>query len=147
MADSEIQILLVEDSPTDAELTIHALKKGKIANRLIHLKDGAEALEYLFGIGKYLGREVTDKPQMILLDLHMPKVSGIELLEKIRSDESTRDIPVVVLTSSNEYLDIEKCYLMGANSYIVKPVEFGSFMRAVGELGFYCMLLREAPAQ
>ena len=130
---------------SDAELAIRALKKHNLANNLIHLKNGAEALDYIFARGAYAERDVQKFPKVILLDLKMPKVNGLEVLEKIREDERTRKIPVVVLTSSNEDPDIDACYALGVNSYIVKPVEFDSFSKAVSELGFYWLLLNRVP--
>jgi len=141
----EIEILLVEDSIDDALLTIRALKKKNIANNIHHIKDGAEALDYLFGQGGFAGRDILEKPKLILLDLKMPKVNGLEVLEKIKSDEWTKEIPVVVLTSSNEDPDIKKCYALGVNSYIVKPVEFDNFLNTVSDLGIYWMLLNRRP--
>src|SRR5687768_10128305 len=119
-----VEILLVEDNESDAELTIRALRKRHLANRLVHLKDGAEALDFLFARGDYENRDMMKTPKVILLDLKMPKISGIEVLAKIREDERTKKIPVVVLTSSREDPDVERCYQLGVNSYIVKPVEF-----------------------
>lgn len=141
-----VEILLVEDNPNDAELTIRALKKQHLANHLIHLKDGAEALDFLFGGGAFSGRDLSHMPKVILLDLKMPRIGGIEVLEKIKGDERTRTIPVVVLTSSKEDPDIKTCYALGANSYIVKPVEFEGFLKAVTDLGFYWLLLNQPPA-
>lgn len=141
----EVEILLVEDSASDAELTIRALKKHNLTNRLIHLRDGAEALDFVFGAGAYTGRDIMKVPKVILLDLKMPKVNGLEVLEKIRSDARTRSIPVVVLTSSKEDPDIEACYAHGVNSYIVKPVDFNNFLKAVSELGCYWLLLNQVP--
>jgi two-component system, response regulator len=140
---AEVEILLIEDSMNDAEMTIRALKKNNIANKLIHLKDGAEALEFLFGTGQFEGRDINRKPRVILLDLKMPKVGGLEVLSRIKSDQRTKAIPVVVLTSSKEHPDIEMCYQLGVNSYIVKPVEFESFLKAVSDLGLYWMLLNQ----
>ena len=136
-----VEILLVEDNPDDAALTIRALKKHNLANRLTHLKDGVEALEFIYGTGAYEGRNVSQTPKVILLDLKMPKVNGIEVLTKLKSDPMTRTIPVVVLTSSAEDPDIKKCYELGANSYIVKPVEFDNFTKRISELGMYWMVL------
>ena len=140
---NEVQILLVEDNSSDAEMTIRALKQNNLDNMLLHVKDGAAALDYMFGEGKYAGRRVEDTPKVILLDLKMPKVNGIEVLKKIRSDERTRRVPVVVLTSSKEDPDIEICYDLGANSYVVKPVEFDKFQQAVSELGIYWMIVNQ----
>jgi two-component system response regulator len=149
MANNEIgvEILLVEDNMSDAELTIRALKKKNLANHLIHLKNGAEALEFIFAEGAYAGRDLKKTPKVILLDLKMPKVDGLEVLAKIRADERTKKIPVVVLTSSNEDPDIEACYQLGVNSYIVKPVQFEDFFKAVSDLGFYWLLLNKVPHQ
>jgi two-component system, response regulator len=144
--ENNIEILLVDDNLQDAELAIRALKKHHLANRILHLKDGAEALEYLFGTGSYQNRNTNAKPQVILLDLKMPKVNGIEVLEQIKSNTLTQKIPVVILTSSKEHPDVEKCYELGANSYIVKPVEFDNFSKAVAEAGFYWLLLNQPPA-
>jgi CheY-like chemotaxis protein len=147
MPNNQIEILLVEDNLNDAELTIRALTKHKIANHIIHLKDGAEAIDFLFGTGNYEGRDTDNKPKVILLDLKMPKVNGIEVLERIKADPNTKTIPVVVLTSSKEHPDIEKCYRLGVNSYIVKPVEFQNFSKAVTELGLYWLLLNHPPVK
>jgi two-component system response regulator len=145
MENNVIEILLIEDNMNDAEMTIRALKKQNIANNLIHLKDGAIALDFLFGTGEYTGRNTKNKPKIILLDLKMPKVNGLEVLEKLKSTEETKKIPVVVLTSSKEHPDIEKCYELGVNSYIVKPVEFNNFIKAVSDLGLYWLLLNQPP--
>ncbi len=140
---SHIEVLLIEDNPDDAKLTIRALKKENLANNLIHLKDGAEALDFIFAEGEFAGRDATCKPRVILLDLKMPKVNGMEVLERIKTDPSTKTIPVVILTSSDEDPDIKKCYALGANSYIVKPVDFTNFAKAIAELGFYWMFLNQ----
>lgn len=145
--DNDVEILLVEDNMSDAELTIRALKKKNLTNSLIHLKNGAEALDFIFAQGKYTGRDPYKIPKVILLDLNMPKVNGIEVLTKIRADERTKNIPVVVLTSSKEDPDIKACYRLGVNSYIVKPVEFDKFFEAVADLGFYWLLLNQAPPE
>lgn len=142
---NEIEILLVEDNPNDAELTLRALKKNNLANRVMHARDGAEALEFLFGNGAFSGRAVENTPKVIMLDLKLPKVGGIEVLERIKSDERTKNIPVVVLTSSREDVDLKRCYELGVNSYIVKPVEFESFIKAISDLGFYWLLLNQIP--
>ena len=141
----EIEVLLVEDNPSDAEMTIRALKKNNLANKLLHVKDGAEALDFLFGEGEYLGREVKHVPRVILLDLKMPKVNGIEVLEKIKADFRTKNIPVVVLTSSKENPDIQECYELGVNGYVVKPVEFDEFHKAISDLGLYWMIVNQPP--
>ena len=137
MENKELEILLVEDNLTDAEMTIRALRKGNIANKIIHLEDGHEALEYLFG-------EIENpKPKVILLDLKMPKVSGIEVLQKIKLNDRTKLIPVVVLTSSKEDPDIKKCYELGVNAYVVQPVEVESFNKAVQDLGLFWILINQ----
>lgn len=143
--DSEIEILLIEDNASDAEMTQRAFKKNNLGNSIVHLKDGAEALDFIFGTGDYEGRNIQNKPRMILLDLKMPKVNGIEVLERLKSDDHTRTIPVVVLTSSKEDPDIRRCYELGVNSYIVKPVEFENFTAAIKNLGVYWLLLNQAP--
>jgi len=145
MNEQEVEIVLAEDSTDDAVLTIHALKKRHLANNLVHVRDGSEALEFIFASGKYAGRNMGNIPKLILLDLKMPKVSGIEVLKKIKSDPRTKTIPVVVLTSSNEDPDIKQCYELGANSYIVKPVEFENFAKTVAELGLYWMIYNRSP--
>ncbi|HXL56211.1 MAG TPA: response regulator [Chitinophagaceae bacterium] len=145
MQNREIEILLVEDNMDDAELAILALRKRNIANSLIHLDNGAEALDFLFGKGKYEGRNIANKPKIILLDLKMPKVDGFEVLKQIKANEETKAIPVVVLTSSKESPDVEQAYLLGANSYMVKPVEFDNFTQAVAEIGMYWLLYNHPP--
>lgn len=145
MENQEIQILLIEDSIHDAELTIRALRKNNVAKHILHLKDGAIALDYLFGTGKYTERNLANKPMLILLDLKMPKVSGLEVLEKIAGDSTTHAIPVVVLTSSKEHPDVERAYQLGANSYIVKPVDFESFSQVVNALGMYWLSHNQPP--
>ena len=139
----EVEILLVEDNMSDAEMTILALKKNNFSNKLLHLKDGSKALDYIFGEGEFTGRNVELKPKVILLDLKMPKMNGIEVLQKIRADERTKTIPIVVLTSSKEDPDIKKCYELGVNSYVVKPVDFEKFQRAVSEVGLYWMIVNQ----
>jgi two-component system response regulator len=121
------------------------LRKNNIANNLVHLKDGEEALEFIFGTGRYDGRNINNLPKVILLDLKMPKVDGIDVLKRIKSDDNTKQIPIVILTSSNEDPDISVCYKLGANSYIVKPVGFENFTKAVAQLGMYWLLLNKAP--
>ncbi len=145
MINNELEILLVEDNMNDAELTIRALKKNHLANRLVHVKDGEEALQFLFSEGRYAGRAQEENPKVIFLDLKMPKLTGIEVLRRIKSDERTHKIPVVVLTSSNQDPDIQTCYDLGANSYVVKPVEFDTFVKAVSDLGMYWMILNKSP--
>ena len=141
----EIEILLVEDNASDAEMTILALKKNNLANHLLHVKDGAAALDFIFSEGEYAGSLSGNDLKVILLDLKMPKVNGIEVLERIRADERTKTIPVVVLTSSKEDPDIKKCYNLGVNSYVVKPVEFDDFQRAISDLGLYWMIVNQYP--
>ncbi len=145
MKKNTIELLLVEDNINDAELTIRELKKNNMANNLIHIKDGAEALDFLFATGKFAGvnNDVLPQPKIILLDIQMPKVNGIEVLQKIKSDPRTQYIPVVMLTSSKEDPDIQKCYAYGANSYIIKPVNFEAFAVAIKNLGFYWLLLNQ----
>ncbi|HOV45047.1 MAG TPA: response regulator [Ferruginibacter sp.] len=140
---NETEILLVEDNASDAEMTIRALRKNNLANFLVHVKDGAEALDFVFAEGAYSHREISNKPKVILLDLKMPKVNGLEVLERIKKDERTSDIPVVVLTSSKEDPDIKRCYQLGVNSYVVKPVEFEDFHEAVSDLGLYWLLVNQ----
>jgi two-component system response regulator len=146
MNPNSVEILLVEDSPTDAELTIRALKKHNMANNLIHVKNGADALDFIFGTGKYAdSRDISFAPKVILLDLQMPKMNGMEVLQKIKADPRTRSMPVVILTSSKESPDMQACYDLGANSYIVKPVNFEGFTTAIQNLGFYWLLLNQFP--
>jgi two-component system response regulator len=138
-------ILLVEDNPDDEMLTIRALKKNKILNEVVTAHDGPEALDYLFGTGKYAHRDMSVQPQVILLDLNLPKLSGLEVLKRIRSEESTRLLPVVILTTSNEEKDLLGSYSLGANSYIRKPVDFEQFSEAIRQLGMYWLVLNRAP--
>lgn len=141
----EVEILLVEDNPTDAELAIRALKKSNLANSLVWVKDGAEALDFIFAGGAYSGRKVEDGPRVILLDLRLPKVDGMEVLRRVKEDPRTRTIPVVVLTSSKEDRDVAESYQLGVNSYISKPVEFDEFAKTVSELGMYWLLVNHPP--
>ena len=141
----EVEILLVEDNESDAEMTIRALKKNNLANQLLHVHDGAEALDFIFAKGNYADRKIENGPKVVLLDLKMPKVNGLEVLRQIKSDERTKKIPVVVLTSSKEDPDIQACYALGVNSYVVKPVEFDSFYRAISDLGLYWMIVNHPP--
>ncbi len=146
MNHNSVEILLVEDNINDAELARRALKKHNLANNLFHVKDGEEALDFIFATGKYNGtRSVAALPRIILLDIQMPKVNGIEVLARIKSDERTKLTPVVILTSSKEDPDIKRCYDLGANSYIVKPLNFESFAESIKQLGFYWLLLNEPP--
>ena len=137
---NEVEILLVEDNPHDAELTLRALKKHQLANNVVHAADGAAALDMIFGENGFANPL---KPKVILLDLKLPKINGIEVLQRLKEDPRTKTIPVVVLTSSREDSDLSRCYELGVNSYIVKPVEFDAFVAAVAELGFYWLLLNE----
>ena len=142
----EIDILLVEDSPTDAELALRALKKRNVANSVLWVKDGAEALDFLFGTGAYANRPSARLPQLILLDLKLPRMDGIQVLDRIKADARTRSIPVVMMTSSAEERDIVESYKRGVNSYIVKPVDFEKFTETVAEVGFYWMVMNKKPA-
>jgi two-component system, response regulator len=142
---SEKIILLVEDNADDEELTVRALKKHNLANSLVIARDGVEALDYLFGTGAYAGRSSVVLPGLMLLDLKLPKIDGLEVLRRLRGDERTRRLPVVVLTSSKEEQDLIKSYNLGANSYVRKPVDFNQFAEAVRQLGLYWLILNEAP--
>ncbi len=141
----QVEILLVEDNPNDAELTLRALRARNLANQVFVARDGAEALDFFFGDSAHPLREIGVVPKVILLDLKLPKVDGLEVLRRLKADARTRDLPVVVLTSSREEPDIAQAYRLGANSYIVKPVDFEAFARAVSEVGLYWVLLNEAP--
>jgi len=138
-------ILLVEDNADDEELTLRALKKNNIQNDVVIARDGVEALDYLFGTGAYAGRDTSNVPSVTLLDLKLPKVDGLEVLKRLRADERTKFLPVVILTSSKEEQDLLNGYKFGANSYIRKPVDFAQFMEAVRNLGLYWLLLNESP--
>lgn len=138
-------ILLVEDNPDDEALTLRALRKNNIANAMSVVRDGAEALDFLFCAGAYASRDPREMPQVILLDLKLPKVDGLEALRRIRADERTRLLPVVILTSSREEQDLLQSYSLGANSYVRKPVDFNQFVEAVRQLGLYWLVLNEAP--
>jgi two-component system response regulator len=140
----ESVILLVEDNPDDEALTLRALKKNNIRNEVVIARDGVEALDYLFGTGAYVGRDLTAMPQVILLDLKLPKVDGFEVLERIRSSETTKLLPVVILTTSSEDQDRIRGYGLGANSFVRKPVEFDKFIEAIRQLGLYWLILNEA---
>ena len=139
-------IMLVEDNPDDVQLTLRAFRKNKIANEVIVARDGVEALDYLFGTGTYAGRDTSDKPRIILLDLKLPKLNGMQVLERLRADDRTALIPVVILTSSKEEQDLMSSYRSGANSYVRKPVDFNEFVEAVRQIGLYWLLINEAPA-
>lgn len=142
---SNKNILLVEDNPDDVELTLRALQRHNILNEVVIVNDGVEALDYLFGTGKYAGRDTTILPEVILLDLKLPKISGLEVLQRMRTDERTRLLPVVILTSSNEERDLIDSYRFGANSYVQKPVDFNEFAEAIRQLGMYWLLLNKSP--
>lgn len=139
-----VQILLVEDNPNDAELAISALKDYNLANKIEHVKDGPEALDYMFCTGKYAER-VCVAPKVILLDLKLPKLNGLEVLKRLKENTETKKIPIIMLTSSKEEPDIEMAYSLGANSYIVKPVEFDKFVESLKNIGFYWMLINQPP--
>ncbi len=143
----QVEIILVEDNPDDARLAIRELKKSKLVNKLIHLKDGEEALNYFFGADKNKILKKNELPKLILLDLKMPKVSGIEVLRELRKNEFTKSIPVVVFTSSKEDKDIVETYKLGVNSYIVKPVDFNKFSKVIKEIGYYWLLINQKPIQ
>ena len=145
MSNEPVEILLVEDNPNDVELALHALQKNKLTNRIHVVRDGAEALDFIFGTGSYAGHSVADLPKVILLDLKLPKVDGLEVLKRVKADPRTRVIPVVVLTSSREESDIVASYHLGVNSYIVKPIDFQQFTEAVRQLGLYWLLLNQPP--
>ena len=147
MDQNSVEVLLVEDNMVDAEITIRALKKYNMANNLVHVKNGKEAIDFIFATGQFDGiRDISHPPKVVLLDIQMPKINGIEVLQKIKTDPRTRSVPVVILTSSKENPDIQKCYDLGANSYIVKPVNFEGFAAAIKNLGFYWLLLNQPPA-
>jgi two-component system, response regulator len=146
MMHTEFEILLVEDTRSDAEMIIRAIRKGKITNSILRLQDGKEALDFIFGTGEYTGRDIQQKPKVILLDLKMPRVSGIQVLQQLKANDLTKQIPIVVLTSSKENPDVEQCYALGVNSFIVKPVEIEDFMNVVSSLGVYWLNHNQAPA-
>ena len=141
----DVEILLVEDNPNDVELTMRALKKQSLANKVFVVKDGAEALEFMFATGSFAARKIENRPRVVLLDLKLPKVDGIEVLRRIKADDRTKHTPVVMLTSSQEERDVIDTYNLGVNSYIVKPVDFSNFVHAVSELGVYWGLLNKLP--
>lgn len=142
---NDVEILLVEDNKNDAELAIRALRKVNLGNHLVHVKDGVEALDFLFATGKYSDREASNKPKVILLDIKMPRLDGIEVLRQLRANALTKSIPVVMMTSSKEENDIIVSYELGVNSFVVKPVDFNSFSKAVSDLGLYWLLINESP--
>lgn len=147
MEHTEVEILLIEDNPQEAELAIRSLRKSNLANKLLHIDDGAEALDFIFSKGNYAGNKDGLQLKLILLDLKLPRVDGLEILRQIKSDEQTKLVPVVVLTSSSEETDVIECYKLGVNSYIVKPVNFDSFTKAVSELGLYWVIHNQSPSQ
>lgn len=139
--ENKVEILLVEDNPRDAELTIRALKKHNLAHKLFHLSDGVDALDYLFNRGKYAERDPKDLPKVILLDLKLPRINGLEVLRELKADERTMSIPIVVVTSSAEDPDVRTAYQLGANSYVIKPVQFDAFIDAMTKLGIYWLMV------
>jgi two-component system, response regulator len=144
---NQVEVLLVEDNVHDAEMTIRALKKVNLANHLVHVKDGEEALDFIFARGPFAGRENAGFPKVIMLDIKMPKVDGIEVLRQLKAQESSRSIPIVIMTSSKEEQDIISSYKLGVNSYVVKPVDFEGFAKAVSQLGLYWLLTNQPPLQ
>jgi two-component system response regulator len=142
---NQIEVLLVEDNVHDAEMTIRALRKVNLSNNLVHVKDGEEALDFIFGRGKFAGRSAANQPKVILLDIKMPKVDGIEVLRQLKAHDISKSIPVVIMTSSKEEQDIIRSYELGVNSYVVKPVDFEGFAKAVSELGMYWLLTNQLP--
>lgn len=140
-----VEVLLVEDNPRDAELTIRAFKKHNLANKLFHVEDGVDALDFLFARGKFEGRDINEAPKVVLLDLKLPRINGLEVLHAIRADKRTQSVPVVIVTSSAEDPDIEMAYQLGANSYVIKPVQFDSFMDAMTKLGVYWLMVNHPP--
>ena len=140
-----VEILLVEDNPNDAELCLRALTKNKISNKIVHVKDGAEAIDFIFATGPYAHRKVENGPKVILLDLKLPRVNGIDVLKQIKSDSRTRAVPVVIMTSSGERRDVLDSYSLGVNSYVVKPVDYEGFSKAVQQLGLYWMVINHPP--
>lgn len=141
----EIEILLAEDNQNDAEMTIRAIRRNNIINSIVHVKNGKAVLDFLFGGGEYAGRDTSKKPKFILLDLKMPLLGGVEVLKKIRENDLSKKIPVVILTSSKEDLEIEQCYSIGVNSYVVKPIAFSDFTKVVADLGLYWMQHNQPP--
>ena len=147
MTVTEIEIVLVEDNPNDAELITRALKKHNLANKITLLKDGAEALDFLLGQNGSGGKDLAVNPRVVLLDLKLPKVNGIEVLQRLKSDKRTKDVPVVVLTSSKEDRDVKDAYALGVNSYVTKPIRFDEFAKTVAELGMYWLMLNKPPVR
>ncbi len=145
MVVNDVEILLVEDNPHDVEITLRALKKNNLANKVHIAHDGAEALDFIFARGEYGQRIVENGPKVVILDLKLPKVDGLEVLRQMKADERTKAIPVVVMTSSNQERDVVESYRLGVNSYIVKPVDFDKFAKSVSDLGFYWLLLNRSP--
>ena len=143
--DGAVEILLVEDNPTDAELTLRALRKNNLANHVVVVGDGAEAIDFLYAQGAYSHRDANQRPRLVLLDIRLPKISGLEVARRLKADERMKTIPVVMLTSSTEERDVVESYEIGVNSFIVKPVAFDKFVRAVSELGLYWMLMNKVP--
>ena len=147
MADFEqVEILLVEDSPADAEMTLRALRRNNLANRVHWVKDGAEALDYMSCAGAYAARDRANGPKLVMLDIKMPKIDGIEVLRRLKGEPATRNIPVVIMTSSNEEGDVVKSYRLGVNSYIVKPLDFSAIADVVRQAGFYWLVINRTPA-
>jgi len=145
MGQEQVEILLAEDNPEDAEMTLRALRRNNLANKLHWVKDGAEALDYLFCTGAYAGRDASRPPKLVLLDIKMPKVDGIEVLRRLKANAATSSIPVVVMTSSDEERDVFESYRLGVNSYIVKPVQFDAFIETVAKIGMYWVLTNRTP--
>lgn len=141
----QVEILLVEDNPADAEMTLRALRRNNLANKVYWVKDGEQALEFMFRTGAYADRDPVSIPKLVMLDIKMPKVDGIEVLRRIKANEETRTVPVVVMTSSNEERDVVESYRLGVNSYIVKPVQFESFLETVAKIGLYWVITNRVP--